>query len=63
VSNIAHLTGMLWAFVYMKTPEVRGVDPVGSLRQKYREWKLARAKRKFQVYLKKRGSGRDPWVN
>jgi membrane associated rhomboid family serine protease len=61
VSNIAHLTGMLWAFIYMKTPEVRGVDPVGSLRQRYREWKLARAKRKFQVYMKKRG-GTDPWV-
>jgi membrane associated rhomboid family serine protease len=63
VSNVAHLTGMLWAYVYMKTPEVRGIDPLGALRRRHREWKLARAKRKFQVYLKKRGPGGDPWVH
>ena len=63
VSNVAHLSGMLWAYVYLKMPEVRGFDPVGIGRQQYREWKLARAKKKFQVYLRKKGSDRDPWVN
>jgi hypothetical protein len=29
----------------------------------YKEWKLRRAKKKFQVYLKKRDSGPDRWVN
>jgi len=47
----------------MKTPQIRGIDPVGIVMQQYRQWKLARAKRRFQVYLKKRGSDRDPWVN
>ncbi len=34
-------------------------DPVGSLHESYRVWKLARAKKKFQVYMRKQGSGRD----
>jgi membrane associated rhomboid family serine protease len=29
----------------------------------YKEWKLRRAKRKFEVYLKKKDSNRDRWVN
>ena len=29
----------------------------------YKDWKLRRAKKKFQVYLKKRDSGPDRWVN
>jgi hypothetical protein len=29
----------------------------------YREWKIQRAKKKFQVYMRKHGGGRDPWVN
>ena len=28
----------------------------------YRQWKLRRAKKKFQVFMRKR-SGRGPWVN
>jgi hypothetical protein len=33
-----------------------------SLAESYKAWKLARAKRKFQVYLKKKGDT-DRWVN
>jgi hypothetical protein len=29
----------------------------------YRQWKLQRAKKKFQVYMRKHGGGRGPWVN
>ena len=29
----------------------------------YKDWKLRRAKKKFQVYLKKRDSGPDRWVH
>ena len=29
----------------------------------YKDWKLRRAKKKFEVYLKKKGSKRDRWVN
>lgn len=59
VSDVAHLGGMLFGYVYLKMPRMRGFDPVGSLRESYRIWKLARAKKKFQVYMRKQGSGRD----
>jgi membrane associated rhomboid family serine protease len=61
VSNIAHLGGMAFGFIYLKMhfpalhlEEVRGW---------YRHWKMQRAKKKFQVYLRKQGSDRDRWVN
>ena len=63
VSDVAHLGGMLFAYLYLKTPQLRGFDPLDTLRESYNNWKLARAKRKFQVYLRKKGSDRGPWVN
>jgi hypothetical protein len=40
------------------------LDAVAPVRDSYKAWKLARAKRKFQVYLKKQqGSDRDRWVH
>jgi hypothetical protein len=30
---------------------------------RYQEWRLQRAKKKFQVYLKKHGTKHDDWVN
>jgi membrane associated rhomboid family serine protease len=60
VSTIAHLGGAAFAYVYLKRgapsfhlPDIRGA---------YHQWKLQRAKRKFQVYMRKHG-GRGPWVN
>ena len=32
-------------------------------RQRWKEYKLQRARKKFKVYLKKHGSGDGPWVN
>jgi len=61
VSTIAHLGGMAFGYVYLKSrwqykrlsmPDIRGA---------YRQWRLARAKKKFQVYMRKQGRG--PWVN
>jgi membrane associated rhomboid family serine protease len=61
VSNIAHLGGMVVGFVYLKSrlPGMRIKLP--DWRGAYRQWKLQRAKRKFQVYMKKHDGG--PWVN
>ena len=61
VSNIAHLGGMVVGFVYLKSrlPYMRIKLP--DWRGAYRQWKLQRAKRKFQVYMKKHDRG--PWVN
>jgi membrane associated rhomboid family serine protease len=63
VSDIAHLSGMLWGYIFLKASKARSIDVVGSLRSQYKAWKLARAKKKFQVYLRKQGSDRDPWVH
>jgi membrane associated rhomboid family serine protease len=64
VSQVAHLSGMLFGYVFLKSAKIRKFDPVSPLRDGYKSWKLARAKRKFQVYLKKQqGGDRDRWVN
>ena len=64
VSDVAHLSGMLFGYVFLKSTTARKFDPVGPVLDGYRAWKLARAKRKFQVYLKKqKGPDRDRWVN
>jgi membrane associated rhomboid family serine protease len=65
VSNLAHLGGMLFGFVYIKTQfgRRRGQGFDLNVQQRWKEYKLQRARKKFKVYLKKHGSDRDPWVN
>jgi len=60
VSTVAHLGGAAFAYVYLKgrIPLWKMPDIGGA----YRQWKLQRAKKKFQVYMRKHG-GRGPWVN
>jgi membrane associated rhomboid family serine protease len=60
VSTIAHLGGMLFGYIYLKgrLPHVRLPDIGGA----YRQWKLQRAKKKFQVYMRKHGNNK-PWTN
>jgi membrane associated rhomboid family serine protease len=61
VSNVAHLGGMVFGYLYLKTGLRRLRMPaMADLRVRYNQWKLQRAKKKFQVYMKKRGG---PWVN
>ena len=59
VSTVAHLGGMAFGYVYLKgrLPKLKLPDWQGA----YKQWKLQRAKKKFQVYMKKHGNG--PWVN
>ena len=61
VSNVAHLGGMLFGYAYLRMRFAR-LD-ASNLIRKYQTWKLQRAKKKFQVYLRKHGSNRGPWVN
>ena len=63
VSQVAHLSGMGFGYIFLKAARGRRFDPLTPIRESYKAWKLARAKRKFQVYLKKQGSDRDRWVN
>src|SRR5215831_8278461 len=63
VSNIAHLGGMAVGFIYLRSRFPRMRVRLPDFQGAYRQWKLERAKRKFQVYMKKHGGGRGPWVN
>ena len=60
VATIAHLGGMLFGYIYLKgrLPRVR-LPEMGAA---YRQWKLQRAKKKFQVYMRKHGNNK-PWTN
>jgi membrane associated rhomboid family serine protease len=66
VSHVAHLGGMLFGYMYLKSGLSVARPPKVSLRStlrdRYREWKLQRARKKFQVYMKKSSSDRDRWV-
>ncbi len=61
VSNVAHLGGMLFGLLYLKA-RLPTLDTY-EVRRWYRQYKMQRAKKKFQVYMRKHGSGRGPWVN
>ena len=60
VSHFAHLGGMLWGYIFLKTQI--GKQPARyrkapglfeKAQQGYQDWKIERAKRKFQVYMNK----------
>jgi membrane associated rhomboid family serine protease len=63
VSHVAHLGGLLTGLILLKSRALPSIDLGGSIRQRYKEWKFQRAKKKFQVYLRKKDH-RDPdrWV-
>jgi membrane associated rhomboid family serine protease len=65
ISNLAHLGGMIFGFVYIKMQFSWHAKAMPGLnfRQRWKEYKLQRARKKFKVYLKKHGSGDGPWVN
>ena len=56
VSTIAHLGGMAFGYVYLKgrLPRLKIPDWQGA----YKQWKLQRAKKKFQVYMGNTATGR-----
>jgi len=60
VSNIAHLGGMLFGYLYLRA-RLPGVS--WDLLASYREWRRRRLRQKFQVYMRKQHQDRDPWVN
>jgi membrane associated rhomboid family serine protease len=68
VSNVAHLGGMLFGFFFfLKGRRKRRPGATttwsGSVRNWYQDYKRQRARRKFEVYMKKRGSDRDRFVH
>jgi membrane associated rhomboid family serine protease len=61
ISSVAHLGGMLFGYAYLRMQiNTVSFDFIG---KSYRDWKLQRAKKKFQVYLRKHGSDQEPWIH
>jgi len=60
VSHLAHLGGMIFGYVYLKT-RVSRLDLLTPARRWFESWKVRRARKKFQVYLRKHD--RDRWVH
>ncbi|MGH9660245.1 MAG: rhomboid family intramembrane serine protease [Bryobacteraceae bacterium] len=61
VSDIAHLGGMAFGFAFLRLRFVKWKS--GYLQREFNEWRLRRARKRFQVYLRKNRSDRDTWVN
>ncbi len=73
VSNVAHFGGMLVGYGWFKLQQSsrapsyararsRGPGIFARIQEQYRNWKIQRARRKFDVYMKKHGGG-GPFVN
>lgn len=62
IGETALLVGMLAGYLLLRGNKLRSEirQPIVS---GYKDWKLRRARKKFQVYLKRRDSGSDRWVN
>jgi membrane associated rhomboid family serine protease len=62
VAVVAHLGGMVVGYLILRGTRLKRAvqEPaVGA----YKDWKLRRAKKKFEVYLRKKDSDRDRWIN
>ena len=59
---IVSLSGLVVGYLLLRGRMLRGriSSPVMA---GYKDWKLRRAKRKFEVYLRKKDSNRDRWVH
>jgi membrane associated rhomboid family serine protease len=56
------LSGLAAGFFWLRGKRLR-IEVREPLVAGYKDWKLRRAKRKFEVYLKKQDSNRDRWVH
>ncbi len=60
VSNIAHLGGMLFGYLYLRF-WLHRVDQ--NILAFYQEWRRRRLQQKFKVYMRKQERDRNRWVN
>ena len=61
VAVVAHLGGLIAGYLLLRGSrlQLRVRQPIAA---RYKEWKLQRAKKKFQMYLRKKDSNSDRWV-
>ena len=58
-----HLAGMALGYYYVNRRSRLPRLPVLDVGRRIREWRMRRARRKFDVYMRGRDKGRGPWVN
>jgi membrane associated rhomboid family serine protease len=64
VAHIAHLGGMLFGYLYLRRMRGARGGAAFDLRSQYEEWRRARLRRKFEVYMQKHDrKDPDQWVN
>lgn len=69
ITHFAYLGGLLfgylWIRIYGRRPSLartaRRAGLMATLERRYREWKLQRARKRFQVYLRKHGGQSRDW--
>jgi len=61
VSHVAHLGGMLFGFLYLRGAHL----PSFRFSERYQDWRRARLRRKFEVYMRKQERKDDAgrWIN
>ncbi len=62
VSHVAHLGGMIFGYLYLRA-RFKRFDAAGWLRREYKEYRLRRSKKRFEVYMKKRRTGSDHTIH
>ena len=60
ISHVAHLGGMLFGYLYL-----RGGNLPSHFQTRYQDWRRARLRRKFEVYMRKHEKKDDAgnWIN
>ena len=61
VNQVAHLGGLLVGFLMLRGRSLARAAQA-PVQREYKDWKLRRARRKFEVYLRKQDS-KGPWQN
>jgi hypothetical protein len=62
VSQVAHLGGMVVGFLILRGRWLRTSITI-PVKREFSEWKLRRARKKFDVYLRKQNSKTDRWTH
>jgi membrane associated rhomboid family serine protease len=62
VSQVAHLGGMVVGFLMLRGRWLR-TSITTPVKREFSEWKLRRARKKFDVYLRKQNSKSDRWMH
>jgi len=61
ISHVAHLGGMLFGYLYLRGPHL----PSFGLQRHFQEWRRARLRKKFEVYMREHERKDDAgrWIN